>query len=285
VDGESRAELDNFYECQVQMDGKIWRSSEHYYQAAKFPLKSQQREKIHMAPSGMESWKLGNSRSEEFRPDWEEVKVEMMYQSNLAKFSQNKHLRDVLVNSRGPITAQGDVGCWKTWNEVLLERIREELRDFEQQDCRVLRQRIAAMRAYQAAVRASDAYALKVAVHYASQRMPIPDTSQNSTKAILITGVGKDIDGTYRMDLLNPETNGQTHYSRREGGHFYVGHKKGRRAWVIDEDYSPAEATGQAFLSLHWASDGDVPLGQLKWQVFDDDMSQHCERMVTIEIQ
>merc|ERR1712054_226014 len=96
VDEQVRHELDNFHQCQLQMDGKIWPSSERYFQACKFPEESQHRESIRNAASGMEAWKLGQMRREEMREDWEEVKVEVMYRANLAKFQQNPHLKRVL---------------------------------------------------------------------------------------------------------------------------------------------------------------------------------------------
>lgn len=232
-----------------------------------------------MAPTGMESFQLGNTKRDELRSDWEVVKVEMMYQSNLAKFSQNDHLRSLLVNSRGPIDAQG--GFWKTWNEVLLERIREELRDPDERDHNVLRQRIASMAAYRAAAKDKDEHAIQVATRYAAKRMPIPTISDNAVKAVVVVGVSKELDGSYQLDFLEPEANGQAHYCRRQGGHLYFGVKHGKSAWVLDEDYCPREATGHAFVSA--ASDGSLPPGQQYWQCFDG--SRHVERIVTIEVE
>merc|ERR1719359_250341 len=89
------------------------------------------------------------------RPDWEECKVDAMYQANLAKFSQHKDLLVLLVGTRGPITARGGL-FWKTWNEVLLERIREELREPGNRDAAALEARVQMMAAYEAAARAGD---------------------------------------------------------------------------------------------------------------------------------
>jgi len=280
VDGQSREELDNFHHCQMQIDGQIWPSSEHYFQACKFPNDMQHREAIRMAPSGMDCWKLGQAK--DLRSDWEEVKVEMMYQANLAKFSQNPHLGDVLVNSSGAIQAQGNPEGWKTWNEVLLERIREELRDDDRRNVVVLEQRIASMAAYKAAARAKDEYGMKVATQYALKRMPMPDSRDNSVESLVVAGAGKDLDGLYRIDLLAPEHNGQSHYCRREGGHLYLGVKNGRSAWVLDEVCSPSEATGEAFLSA--TAEGSLPLGQLAWQGYDDE-ARLVERIVSVQVQ
>lgn len=276
VDGKTRHELDNFHQCQFQMDGEVWPTSEHYYQACKFPEDPNQRERIRTAASGMEAWKLGQA-CREMRDDWEEVKVEMMYRANLAKFQQNAHLRDVLVQSQGPIFAQGSVDCWKTWNEVLLERIREELRDYDRCNSKILLERVAAMDAYRAAAKAKDQYAMKVATQYAAKRMPIPKLGKDSA-ALIVTGVSEDLDGVYQLDLLRPEANGQPHYSRHQGGHLALGVKHGRSAWVIDESFSADEASGQAFIAA--SGECHLPLGQSSWQCFDG--SRHVGRIVSI---
>merc|ERR1719198_203221 len=78
VDGQVRHELDNFHQCQIRMDGAIWPTAEHYYQASKFPSSSQHREAIRSAASGWDCYKLGQCHDEDLRPDWEEVKVEMI---------------------------------------------------------------------------------------------------------------------------------------------------------------------------------------------------------------
>jgi len=277
VDGKVREELDNFHQCQIELDGKLWPSSEHVYQASKYPLDSQQRENIRMSTTGMESWQLGQTRTEDLRSDWEEAKVDIMYQANLAKFEQNPNLRAVLANSSGPIEAQGGL-FWKTWNEVLLERIREELRGHINRDTCVLAQRISAMAAYRAAAKAKSQYNIDVATKYASKRMPIPDVSRNSVDALVVAGAGKDLDGEYHIDLLVPEANGYPHFSNRHGGHFCLGLKHGGRAWVLDESFCPEEATGAVFIPVKGES--NLPLGELNWQWFDG--RRHVDRPVSI---
>ena len=69
--------------------------------------------------AGMASWKAGHGTDggPKLRPDWEHVKVDVMYRANLAKFSQHADLLALLVGTRGPITARGGL-FWKTWNEA-----------------------------------------------------------------------------------------------------------------------------------------------------------------------
>lgn len=277
VDGQVRDELDNFHRCQIEWNGRSWPSSEHVYQASKYPLDSQQRETIQMSTTGMESWQLGQTRTEDLRSDWEEAKVDIMYQANLVKFEQNPKLRSVLANSSDPIEAQGGL-FWKTWNEVLLERIREELRGNIDRDTCVLAQRISAMEAYRAAAKSKSQYGIDVATKYASRRMPIPALSSNSADGVVVAGAGEDLDGEYNIDLLVPEVNGYPHFFNRRGGHLYLGLKHGGCAWVLDESFSPGEATGAAFIPVK--GEIKLPLGQLNWQWFDG--RRHVDRSFSI---
>jgi len=278
VDGQSRHELDNFYTCQIEAeDGIIWPSSEHYYQGSKYPGHDELRERIRTSSDGMESWKLGNQRSEAFRKDWEEVKVDIMYEANLAKFSQCERLRELLVSTHGPMEAQGDPRGWKTWNEVLLERIREELRSPNSRNHAVLTQRIAAMDSYRKAAAAKDSHALEVAVKYASLRVPIPEVGNMSS--VRIQGAGKELDGVYQLDQLSPEVNGQPHYVNGDN-HLMLGSKRGDHAWVLDSCFSPNEATGAAYLAVQ--GQADLPLGGSQtWKWFDGRM--HLDRTFTIQ--
>jgi len=278
VDGQVRKELDNFHQCRIELDGKIWPTAEHVFQASKCPGDPEQREKIRNAVSGMDSWQLGQTRTAGLRPDWEAVKVDVMYEANLAKFQQNQDLHDVLVSSSGPIEAQGGF-FWKTWNEVLLERIREELRSENQRDAQVLAQRISAMTQYHAAATAKDQYQMDVVTQYASKRAVIPDLSGGSANAVIVAGAGSDLDGTYDLDLMVPESNGCPHYSNRRGNHLYFGVKKGKSAWVLDECFSPGEYTGAAFVEL--GKSGKLPEGKLTWQCFDG--MRHVGRIVSIQ--
>lgn len=278
VDGQSRQELDNFYTCQIEAeDGIIWPSSEHYYQGSKYLGNEKLRGSVRTASDGMASWQLGNQHREAIRKDWEEVKVDIMYEANLAKFSQCSRLRELLVNRHGPIEAQGNLRCWKTWNEVLLERIREELRTPNSRNQTVLTQRIAAMAAYRAAASAKDSHAIEVAVKYASLRKPIPETG--CMTSLRIQGAGKDLDGIYRVDQLCPEVNGQAHYVNDEN-HVILGSKRGAHAWVLDSCFSPNEVTGAAYLAIH--GQGELPLGSdTTWKWFDG--QRHVDRILTIQ--
>lgn len=265
VDGESRAELDNFYECNFTADGVTWPSSEHYYQASKFPDDEALREKLRAAPSGMRCWSMGQDHP--LRPDWEEVKVEAMYRANHHKFSQNRNLRTLLVSTQGPISAQGGL-FWKTWNEVLLERIREELRDYDECDKRALRLRFDLMEAYKEAAKSGDEKAMEVATVYASRRElpPKRDSSRTLTVSGFDVGQYSWLGSAFDIEPLKPEANGQPHYTNPDGAHLYLGSKHGEYGWCLDQDFCPTEKTATFYLPVE--ADAGLPLGTRTWKVF-----------------
>ena len=74
----------NFAAYPIELDGQLWPTSEHYFQAQKF-LDPQHQEAIRQAKSPMIAARLGRDRSRPLRPDWESVKVEIMRTAVRAK--------------------------------------------------------------------------------------------------------------------------------------------------------------------------------------------------------
>lgn len=74
-------EFSNFAPYPIRLKGKLWPTSEHYFQAQKFagtPYES----KIRKAVSPMKAAELGRSRKMKLRPDWEKVKDNIMYDAD-----------------------------------------------------------------------------------------------------------------------------------------------------------------------------------------------------------
>ena len=133
-DGETHSELDNFHNCRfkvqvawLQLSGE-WPSAEAAFQAAKFPEDPAAQEAIRKSSGGMDSFKQG--QESKLRSDWEEIKVNVMYEVNKAKFLQNPAMKAVLLRGHGPITARGGL-FWKTWNEVWAANKRFEISKFK----------------------------------------------------------------------------------------------------------------------------------------------------------
>jgi N-glycosidase YbiA len=88
--------LSNFYRAPFMVDGKEWRTSEHYFQAHKF-AGTDHEEAIRLIASPMVAARMGRSRKRPLRPDWEQVKDQIMREAVTAKFSQNADLHAALL--------------------------------------------------------------------------------------------------------------------------------------------------------------------------------------------
>ncbi|NJK32097.1 MAG: NADAR family protein [Deltaproteobacteria bacterium] len=91
-------EFSNFAGYPIRLDGKIWPTSEHYFQAQKF-VDPSQREKIRKAKTPSLAARLGRDRSVKLRPGWDSMRVGVMRAAVLAKFSQHEDLRDLLLST------------------------------------------------------------------------------------------------------------------------------------------------------------------------------------------
>jgi len=77
--------LSNFYIHPVVYENLVWKTSEHAYQAAKTEI-YQEKLKIYDATTPGRAKRLGQKVM--MRPDWEDVKLEIMEQILRAKFSE-----------------------------------------------------------------------------------------------------------------------------------------------------------------------------------------------------
>ncbi len=88
-------EFSNFAPFPIRLDGKLWPTSEHYFQAQKFE-DEQHREAIRKANSPMIAARMGRDRKKKLRRDWESAKVGVMTIAVRAKFTQHDVLRKLL---------------------------------------------------------------------------------------------------------------------------------------------------------------------------------------------
>lgn len=130
-------ELSNFASYGIEMEGKWYPTTEHYFQAQKF-LDDAYREQIRQAHSPMFAARLGRSRKVPLRSDWEDIKLNVMRAALRKKFSTHPELRELLLGTGDEELvedAPGDYfwGCGKdgsgqNWLGKLLMEVREELR-------------------------------------------------------------------------------------------------------------------------------------------------------------
>ena len=104
--------LSNFWQTQFVSDNIVWESSEHAYVAAK-TLDRDLRIKISKMDGKGQVKRFG--RTIELRSDWEQVKVDMMYEIVHAKFHQNSNLRQKLLNTGDAILEEGNTWGDRVW--------------------------------------------------------------------------------------------------------------------------------------------------------------------------
>lgn len=77
--------LSNFHFVEVKLDGETYRTTEHAYQAAK-TLDLQSRKLIQSLPQPRDARRAGQEVV--YRPDWDEIKLDVMFDLNAQKFVQ-----------------------------------------------------------------------------------------------------------------------------------------------------------------------------------------------------
>lgn len=126
----------NFAHYAFELDGKRWMTSEHYFQAQKF-CGTQYEEVIRLLDNPMKVAEMGRSRDLPLRVDWEQVKDDVMRKAVLAKFTQNKEIRDILISTGEETIIEKTTndyywGCGKDESGknmlgIILMEVREEL--------------------------------------------------------------------------------------------------------------------------------------------------------------
>ena len=129
-------ELSNFYPAQFLLEGKIWPSVEHYFQAQKFPTDLALQERIRQAATPQTAKRLGRTKSEHFRTDWNERREYFMEKALEAKFAQNPTLQEILKSThplnlieRNPYDSywgSGKQGKGQNRMGALLEKLRAD---------------------------------------------------------------------------------------------------------------------------------------------------------------
>ncbi|KYR02316.1 hypothetical protein DLAC_01148 [Tieghemostelium lacteum] len=88
----------NFSRHVVHLAGHAWPTSEHYFQAMKFEGTPHYFDVLKAKTPG-DSAKIGRDRSRPLRKDWEEIKDRIMFDVVLAKFTQHKDLKEILLGT------------------------------------------------------------------------------------------------------------------------------------------------------------------------------------------
>lgn len=131
-------EFSNFALFPIEVDGKIWPTSEHYYQAHKYQG-PELREWVRQAKDPWESAQRGRDKSKVKRKDWDQIKDQIMEKALIAKFTQHQVLKELLLSTGTSIIYEhtkndcywGDCGDRSGKNKLgkALMKIRKALRE------------------------------------------------------------------------------------------------------------------------------------------------------------
>lgn len=127
--------LSNFYTAPVIFDGIKFDNNEAAFQAQKCLDPDKRKMFSGMSPSNAK--KMG--RRVKLRPDWEDVKVDLMRKIIYAKFTQNPYLATKLLDTGNEELVEGNDWGDKIWGKVngegqnllgqILMEIREQIKE------------------------------------------------------------------------------------------------------------------------------------------------------------
>jgi len=119
------------------LDELYWATSEHYFQAQKF-IGTPHLEKIRQAKTPKDAANMGRDRSLPLRPDWEQVKDDVMQKAILQKFITHADIREILLATGDEVLVEnspidyywgcGKDGSGKNKLGQMLMAVRETLR-------------------------------------------------------------------------------------------------------------------------------------------------------------
>lgn len=115
--------LSNFHPCDVVFEGKIYKSAEHAYVAAK-TLDLEVRNYIASLQSPGQAKRAG--RTIELREGWDDIKVHVMRSILESKFS-DYYLRERLDATRGYLLVEGNTWGDRFWGQCPIGVGRNEL--------------------------------------------------------------------------------------------------------------------------------------------------------------
>jgi hypothetical protein len=97
--GDEFGEFSNFAPYPIKLKGKVWPTSEHYFQAMKFDSPKDQ-EIVRKASTPMEAARKGRDRKRKLHKNWESMKENVMREALLAKFTQHSELKALLLSTQ-----------------------------------------------------------------------------------------------------------------------------------------------------------------------------------------
>jgi ribA/ribD-fused uncharacterized protein len=125
----------------IFLDGKMWKSTEHYFQAKKF-TGTPHEEEVRQVNRPRDAANAGRDRKCPLRKDWESVKDNIMRRAVYAKFAQHDDLKKLLLSTgtqrliehtvNDNYWADGGDGSGKNMLGMILMEVRSALQSEEE---------------------------------------------------------------------------------------------------------------------------------------------------------
>jgi ribA/ribD-fused uncharacterized protein len=88
----------NFSAHPIELNGKRWPTSEHYFQAQKF-AGTEHEEQVRLTKTPKQAAEMGRDRSRPLRSDWEQIKDDVMREVVRQKFLTHQDIQKVLLDT------------------------------------------------------------------------------------------------------------------------------------------------------------------------------------------
>jgi len=95
----------NYSRHSFDVDGVVWGTVEHYFQAQKF-AGTPHEEAVKLAKTAHIAKMMGNDRARPLRPDWIQVKNDVMRRAVLRKFETYADIRAVLLSTGAEVIVE-----------------------------------------------------------------------------------------------------------------------------------------------------------------------------------
>ena len=128
----------NFSRHGFELDGEWWKTSEHYFQSQKF-VDTPHVEEIRKLATPRQAFDLARKLKDLIRPDWGQVRDDVMRKAVLRKFEFNPDIRSVLLSTGDALLVEdsptdsywgrGADGKGKNMLGIILMEVRQKLRE------------------------------------------------------------------------------------------------------------------------------------------------------------
>ena len=88
----------NFSDHYIIVDGTVYRTTEHYFQSRKF-LDEENRNAVIKSSTPFKAAEIGRDRSRPLREDWEDIKLDVMYEALKYKVEQYPDIKAILLST------------------------------------------------------------------------------------------------------------------------------------------------------------------------------------------